>query len=142
MDGPSADFKLRQNEEYLSFFEVADEDEGCRVGAAYRIVREERPDKIDFLLFARQLLLEAGIEVENKPDDCLPEYLSARHVGTRGPQHEPNLEFIIRLLCDESKIIKRLSPKEIEQLARSLLEESPNLRDHLGEHWRQKLSNE
>ena len=136
VDEAAVDFRLRGNDEYLSFFEVADEDEGRRVAAAFRVIRDGRPDSIDFIIFARQSLLDAGIEVEHKPDDCLPEFLSSRHVGTRGLHHEPKREFIIQLLLDDSKIVIRLKTKEIEQLARRLLDEIPSLRDHLGEHWR------
>src|SRR5271166_3777815 len=64
----AADFALRPDDYYLSFFEVADQDEGCRVAAAYRVSRNEQPDNIDFMLLPRQSLLEHGIELDHKPD--------------------------------------------------------------------------
>jgi len=138
----AADFALRPDDYYLSFFEVADQDEGCRVAAAYRVSRNEQPDNIDFMLLPRQSLLEHGIELDHKPDACLPEFLSSRHLGTRGPRHEPNKEFIMHLLSSDVKLIKRLSKKEIEQIARTLIDEVPSLRDHVGEKWRPRLSDQ
>ena len=119
-----------------------DQDEGCRVAAAYSVCCNERPQIIDFMLFPRQSLIEHGIELDHKPDEGLPEFLSSRHLGTRGPRHEPNKEFIMHLLSSDVKLIKRLSKKEIEQIARTLIDEVPSLRDHVGEKWRPRLSDQ
>ena len=116
----AGDFALRPVDDYLSFFEVADQDEGCRVAAAYRVCSNERPQNIDFMLLPRQSLLEHGIELDHKPDEGLPEFLSSRHLGTRGPRHKPDKEFIMQLLSSNLKIIKRLSIEEIVQIARTL----------------------
>ena len=55
VDAAALNFALRKGEEYLSFFEVASEDEGRRVAAAFSVIGEGRPDKIDFMLFASRI---------------------------------------------------------------------------------------
>jgi hypothetical protein len=136
----ATDFRLRNGEEYLSFFEVADEDEGRRVAAVYRIVRDERPDKIDFVVFSRHLLAAAGIEVEPKRDDHLPPFLASRHLGTVGPIHEPSEAVIRSLLTDGSTRVVRLRVREIEELVAQFIRETPCLVEHIGEHWRRQLA--
>lgn len=102
----------------------------------------DRPDKIDFILFPRRSLHKAGIDVVSKPDDSLPEFLSSRHVGTQGPRHQPDEDFFLELARDESKRIVRLTTKEIKQRARQLIEEIPALERHLGQHWPEHLREE
>lgn len=141
-DSPNAvkeageDFRLRGGEPYLSFYEVADEQEGRRVAAAFKVTGHGKPDKIDFMLFARQSLSEAGIELEPRPDESLPDFLSVRHLGTRGPRHEPSDPFIKQLLRDSTKLICRMKEKEIVHVSKELIEEIPGFQNHLGEHWR------
>ncbi len=134
----ASDFKLRPNETYLSFYAASDDDEGRRVAVAFSLLREE-PDKIDFILFPREALDHAGIDVIHRPEPELPEFLCARHWGTVGPQHEPNIEFTRRLLGAGSLRLIRLTSREVIAGAKLLVAEFPSLKDCLSDGWRKEL---
>ena len=128
----SSDFKLREAEEYMSFFQVAGRDEGCRVAAAFEMVGAGRPAHMAFMLFPRSLLIEVGIAVVPMPDANQHSLLSSKHWGTVGPRHVPDEAFIRMLLSGNCKEITRMRKVDVVALARSLLAECPDLEGHLG----------
>jgi hypothetical protein len=110
------------------------------------MVSNKRPDQaVDFLLFPSELLTQAGIRVVQIPMADQHEFLSSRHYGTVGPQHEPDGAFIKRLLSllpGHSVQVVRMRKSEVIDIARSLLEEFTDLDSYLGEHWREELLGE
>jgi hypothetical protein len=135
----ASDFILRNHEDYLSFFEVVDEDEGRRVAAVFKAISPGRPDKTDFMIFPRELLSSFGIELENKPDDSTVEFLSTRHLGTCGPNHTIDIAFIRMLMSFNGKRVVRIKQADLQQAIAREVEILPDLRERLGVHWRQLL---
>jgi hypothetical protein len=119
---------------------VRDRDEGRQVAAAFMMVGG-RPDRVDFLLFPRGLLTEAGIFVAHIPEPNQHVFLSSRHFGTVGPKHVPDRAFIKKLLSllGNSVEVIRLSKAEVIETAKPLLAEHPDLENHLEADWRKEL---
>ncbi len=139
VDSAAKDFKLRENEEYLSFFGVTSDEEGRKVAAAFKAVQPTRCDDVDFMLFPREFLTDAGITLIYKPLDGAPDILDRNHLGTVGPLHQPGDSFIKRLLVAESVKIIRMKKAEIVEVAKLLVEEYPDFRRHLGDDWRKHV---
>ena len=65
------DFKLRPEvDDYLSFFEVSNEEEGRQLAAVFKVVQPGRPDLVDFLLFPREFLGPSA-PPERRPSESL-----------------------------------------------------------------------
>ena len=136
----SKDFKLRGVDDgYLSIFLADSVDEGRQIATVFRI-RDGNPDKVDFVLFPRRLLLGTGIIIEAKPDSALPEFLSSRHWGMLQSSEWPSPEFIRRLLTYGSGLIAiRMSKHEVFAAAREMIKDRPELIEFVGVHWRQHV---
>ncbi len=141
VDGAAQDFQLRERDDYLSFFVVSNRDDGRQVAAAFAMVGHGRPDRVDFLLFPREFLTDAGIDVTQKPLPGQHPFLSFRHWGTVGPRHEPDEEFIKRLLSKHSVEVIEMTKKEVVAAAKRLLIEFPDFENYLGQHWSKQLRN-
>ncbi len=136
----AADFKLRPNENALSFYLVLDEEEGRRIATAFKMIQmDKRPDFVDFMVLPRSLLAEFGVSLKDQPEPKLPAILSSRHLETVGPQHEAESALIRKLLDPSNGRIFRVKREEAIQVARTLVAEDPDLLERLGAHWRKAI---
>jgi hypothetical protein len=132
------DFKLRPQDEGLSFYLVSDQSEANTV-AHYYALTQQGYDDLHYLLIPDAIWTEIGRRPVPVSYKDLPLYLSDRHHEVRGLTDELPDRLSEITYRDATRHSLRLKKRDVLQTATTYFASDANLRQFLHEEWETKL---
>ena len=124
----------------LSVYDVEDAATAKRVAVIKRLVENDRPDKIDYVLLPQACFALPGLTVVPEADDAAPPFLSERHrnvLGIASPEIAADLADAANA---SGMIVERIGEPALLLEAAVAVATMPNLRQWItSSHWRLAL---
>jgi hypothetical protein len=134
------DLALRPSDEgRLSVYKVEGEADEHEIAVRFAVTCRGDPRPIEYVMFPDELATALGLVVIREPHEDIDPYLSERHYGIVGLAEETTRRLASAILASPERRVGRISPGDLDALARELLRRDPGLERYLKGQWPERL---
>jgi hypothetical protein len=141
-EGPSyftQDVSLRQNEQGLSLYAAADQSEALKITHFFALTLGGY-ENLDYLLIPDSTWGAIGLRPKLIPNREIYPYLCDRHHEVHGLTRELGVQLVGIILQDTNRHAYRAKKRDIQEAARTYLQDDCSLHQFLHEEWRVRLT--